>query len=83
MLPALLVPCKSFRRKKVAIVTKKRAMLLIKRSVWNVGNNKKKNSWEQATVGLMLFRCDYAGTTIIIIINLRKQRILNQETFNA
>ena len=45
----------------------KRAMLLIKRSVWNLGNDKKKGSWEQATVGLMLFRCDYAGITIIII----------------
>ena len=43
-------------------------MLLIKISVWNVGNNKKKGSWKQATVGLMLFRCDYAETTIIIII---------------
>ena len=40
----------------------------MKRLVWNVGNNKKKGSWEQATVGLMLFRCDYAETTIIIII---------------
>ena len=49
----------------MALVTKKRAMLLIERIVWNVGNNKKKGSWEQATVGLMLFRCDYAETTII------------------
>ena len=40
----------------------------MKRSVWNVGNNKKKVSWKQATVGLILFRCDYAETTIIIII---------------
>ena len=40
----------------------------MKRSVWNVGNNKKKGSWKQATVGLILFRCDYAETTIIIII---------------
>ena len=39
---------------------------LIKRTVWNVGNNKKKGSWEQATVGLMLFRWDYAGTKNII-----------------
>ena len=38
----------------------------MKRSVWNVGNNKKKGSWKQATVGLMLFHCDYAETTIII-----------------
>ena len=30
--------------------------------------DKKKGSWEQATVGLMLFRCGYAGTKIIIII---------------
>ena len=36
--------------------------------VLNMGNNKKNGSWEQATVGLMLFRCDYAGTKIIIII---------------
>ena len=36
----------------------------MKRSVWNVGNNKKKGSWKQATIGLMLFRCDYAETTI-------------------
>ena len=36
----------------------------MKRSVWNVGNNKKKGSWKQATVGLMLFHCDYAETTI-------------------
>ena len=43
-------------------------MMLIKRTVWNVENNKKKGSWEQATVGLMLFRCDHAETTIIIII---------------
>ena len=45
----------------------------MKRSVWNVGNNKnkKKGSWKQATVGLMLFRCDYAETTIIIIIKTR------------
>ena len=28
----------------------------------------KKGSWEQATVGLMLFHCDSAGTKIIIII---------------
>ena len=42
-------------------------MLLIERVVWNVGNNKKGN-WEQATVALMLFRCNYAGTKIIIII---------------
>ena len=41
---------------------------VMKRSVWNVGNNKKKGSWKQATVGLMLFHCDYAETTIIIII---------------
>ena len=40
----------------------------MKRSVWNVGNNKKKGSRKQATVGLMLFHCDYAETTIIIII---------------
>ena len=66
MLAAMMVPRESFRRKKVAIVTKKRAMLLMKRLVWNVGNNKKKGSWKQATVGLMLFRCDYAETTIII-----------------
>ena len=33
-------------------------------SVWNVGNNKKKGIWKQGTVGLMLFRCDYAETTI-------------------
>ena len=31
-----------------------------------MGNNKKKGSWKLATVGLMLFRCDYAETTIII-----------------
>ena len=43
-------------------------MPLIERIVWNVGNNKKKGSWEQATVGLMMLRCDYAGTKIIIII---------------
>ena len=67
MLAAIMVPRERFRHKKVAIVTKKRAMLLIKRSVWNVENNKKKGSWEQATVGLMLFRCDYAETEIIII----------------
>ena len=35
--------------------------------VWNVRNNKKKGSWEQGTVGLTLFRCNYAGTKIIII----------------
>ena len=40
----------------------------MKRSVSNVGNNKKKVSWKQASVGLMLFRCDHAETTIIIII---------------
>ena len=40
----------------------------MKRSVWNVGYNKKKGSWKQATVGLMLFHCDYAETTIIIFI---------------
>ena len=40
----------------------------MKRSAWNVGINKKKGSWKQATVGLMLFQCDYAETTIIIII---------------
>ena len=43
-------------------------MLLIKRSVWNVGNNQKNGNWKQATVGLKLFRCDYTETTIIIII---------------
>ena len=43
-------------------------MLLIERTVWTVRNNKKKGSWEQATVWLMLFRCDYAGTKIIIFI---------------
>ena len=29
---------------------------------------RKKGSWKQATEGLMLFHCDYAETTIIIII---------------
>ena len=72
MLAAIMVPRESFRHKKVAIVTKKRAMMLIKRTVWNVGNNnKRKGSWEQATVGLMLFRCDYAATNIIIIIIIK------------
>ena len=57
-------------------------MLLIKRSVWNVGNNKKKGSWEQVTVGLMLFRCDYAGTMIIIIIsNHEKNQMIKCDTF--
>ena len=54
----------------------------MKRSVWNVGNNKKKGSWKQATVGLMLFHCDYAETTIIIIyyylkICLSRSRLLS------
>ena len=40
----------------------------MKRSVWNVGKTMKNGSWKQATVGLMLFHCDYAETTIIIII---------------
>ena len=65
MLAAMMVPRESFRLKKVALVNKKRAMLLIERIVWNVANNKKKGSYEQATVGLMLFRCDYAVTRII------------------
>ena len=66
MLAAMMVPRIVSDAQKVAIVTKKRAMLLMKRSVCNVGNNKKKGSWKQATVGLMLFHCDYAETTIII-----------------
>ena len=67
MLAAMMVPREKFQtQKKVAIVNKKRAMLLMKRSVWNAGNNKKKGSWKQATVGLMLLHCDYAETTIII-----------------
>ena len=68
MLAAMMVPRESFRRKKSGYSHQKRAILLIKRSVWNVGNNKKKGSWEQATVGLMLFRCDFAGTIIIITL---------------
>ena len=54
-------------------------MLLINRSVWNVGNNEKEGSWKQATVGLMLFRCDYAETTIIIIIIKFVQNIFLQK----
>ena len=50
LMAAMMVPRESFRRKKVAIVSKKRAMMLMKRTVWNVGNNKKKGSWEQAAV---------------------------------
>ena len=38
-------------------------------------NNKKKGSWKQATVGLMLFRCDYAETTIIIIIIMSDESV--------
>ena len=38
----------------------------MERIVWNVGNTKKKSSWEQATVCLMLFRCHLA-----IFINFR------------
>ena len=55
----------------------------MKRSVWNVGNNKKKGSWKQATVGLMLIHCDYAETTIIIIILLKIVifQLLKQLTF--
>ena len=67
MLSAMMVPRESFRRKKSGLSHQKRAMLLVERIVWNAGNNKKKGSWEQATVGLMLFRCDYAGTKSIII----------------
>ena len=50
----------------------------MKRSVWNVWNNKKKGSWKQATVGLMLFHCDYAETTIIIIINSQPRTIIRE-----
>ena len=70
MLAEMMVPRDSFRRKKIAIITKKEQLLLMIRSVWNVRNNQKKGSWKQATLGLMLFRCDYAETTIIIIIGL-------------
>ena len=70
MLAAMMVPRESFRRKKIGHSHQKRAMLLIERIVWNVGNNKKKGSWEQATVGLMLFRCDYAGTKILLLLLL-------------
>ena len=49
-------------------------MLLIKRAVCNVGNNQKKGSWEQATVGLLRFRSDYAETIIIIIFPDGKSR---------
>ena len=45
-------------------------------SIYN--NNNNKGSWKQATVGLMLFRCDYAETTIIIIII-----IMFQGTYSA
>ena len=59
MLAAMMVPPWSFHiRIKSDYSYQKRAMLLIKRLVWNVGNIKKKDSWEQAFVGLMLFRCD-------------------------
>ena len=61
MLAAMMVPRASFSRKKSGQSHQKRAMLLIQRTVWNVGNNRKKCSWEHDTVGLMLFRCDYAG----------------------
>ena len=67
MLAAMMGLRENFRRKKSGYSRKKKEMLLMKRSVWNVGYNKKKGSWKQATVGLMLFRCDYAETTIIII----------------
>ena len=69
----------SFRRKKSGRSHQKRAMLLIERIVWNVGNNKKKGSWEQGTVGLMLFRFDYAGTKINI--DRRLQRLMEKKCY--
>ena len=51
MLAAMMVSRESFRRKKSGHShQKKRAMLLIKRTVWNIGNIKKKGSWEQSAV---------------------------------
>ena len=73
----MMVARESFRSKKSGQSNQKRAMLLIKRTVWNVGNHTKKGSWEQATVGLMLFRCDYAGSTIIFIIIIKLSGDLN------
>ena len=50
MLAAMMVSREGFKRKKSGYSHQKRAILLIKRSVWNVGNNKKRDSWEQAAV---------------------------------
>ena len=41
-----------------------------------MGNNKKKGSWKQAIVGLMLFHCDYAETTITLLFIKRYLRDL-------
>ena len=49
MLAAMVVPRESFRRKKSSHRHQKKAMML-KKTVWNVGNNEKKGSWEQAAV---------------------------------
>ena len=50
MLAAMMVPRESFRRKNSGHSHQKRAMLLIERTAWNVGNNKQKGNWEQAAV---------------------------------
>ena len=62
VLGAIMVPRESFRRKKW-LESPKRAMLLIKISIWNVGNNKKKG--QLRTGHCRPNALPHSGTTII------------------